>query len=259
MVPAGIEWPASSISSWHHAQQDDQRRVQPQRLLEHRLQARDRPQRLEGDLRAVGVDVVELGDHVLERLGVAEQLDQRPRGGAGGRVVPGEHHRDEDAGDVVGAHVDRDEHVEQVPLLARDLAALLALVDDPLHERRRAARGPRRGCGTTRCPCRGRRTRARRCPSRGRGSGARTTRRAPRGTACRSGSCWSCRWSARRTSRAGRSHPRRPTGRPCGGSRPRWWPRGRASCRRAAPGSSASAGVPRGWRRRPRPCRRSGS
>ena len=45
-----------------------------------------------------------------------------------------EHHRDEDAGDVVGGHVDRDEHVEQVTLLACDRAPRLPLVDDRLHE-----------------------------------------------------------------------------------------------------------------------------
>ena len=93
-----------------------------------------------------------------------------------------------------------------------DLAPRHPLVDDPLHQRRPAARGPRRGCGTTRCRRTGRRTRSRRCRARARGSAGRTTRRAPRGTACRSGSCSSCRWSARRTSRAGRSPPRPPTG-----------------------------------------------
>ena len=51
----------------HHAHQDDQRWVQPQRLLERRLQDGDRAQRLEGHLGCVavgigGIERVELGD-----------------------------------------------------------------------------------------------------------------------------------------------------------------------------------------------------
>jgi hypothetical protein len=37
--------------------------------------------------------------------------------------MAGEHHRDEDAGDQVGGVVDRDQHVQEVALLARDRAA----------------------------------------------------------------------------------------------------------------------------------------
>ncbi len=48
--------------------------------------------------------------------------------------MPREHHRDEDPGDVVGAHVDRDQHVEQVAVIASDSAPHLPLVDDRLDE-----------------------------------------------------------------------------------------------------------------------------
>src|SRR3954469_1148994 len=65
---------------------------------------------------------------------MAHQLDQCPRRRARRGVVAREHHRDEDPGYVVGAHLDGDEHVEQVAVPAGDLAAPLALVDDPLDQ-----------------------------------------------------------------------------------------------------------------------------
>ena len=107
-------------------------------------------------------------------LGVAQQLDQRPGRRARGGVVPGEHHRDEDAGDVVGGHVDRDQHVEQVAVLAGDLAARDPPVDDPLHQLDQLLARGVADAEATRCRRTGRRTPARRCRARGRGSGARS-------------------------------------------------------------------------------------
>ena len=59
--------------------QNDQRRVQPQGLLDHVVQLRNLAQRMETHLLAVGVQFLELGEHLGVGLGVADQLDQRPR------------------------------------------------------------------------------------------------------------------------------------------------------------------------------------
>ena len=120
-----------------HAQQQDQRRVQPQRLLDRRLQNGDLAQRLEGHLASVHVELVQLGDDAVHDVGVAQQLDERPRRGAGRSVVPGEHHRDEHAGDLVGREarlagvvLQHHQHVEHVPLpLLRGTGSKAAIHD----------------------------------------------------------------------------------------------------------------------------------
>ena len=54
------------------AHQHEQRRVQPQRLLDRVLGERDVAQRLEGDLPAAVEHAIELGDHALEVVGVPQ-------------------------------------------------------------------------------------------------------------------------------------------------------------------------------------------
>ena len=124
-----------------HPHQDDQRRVQPQRLLDNVLQQRNLAQRMKTHLLTVGVEIVEFAGHLGMDLRVAHQFDQRPGRGAGAGVVAGEHQRDEHAGDFVGGEPeiavvagDRHQHVEHVAL-----ALVLRRVGDPavhdlLHE-----------------------------------------------------------------------------------------------------------------------------
>ena len=60
-LPAAMRNSADVEVLLGHPQQQDERRVQAQRLLDGRLEVRDLAQGLEADLRAVGVELVELG------------------------------------------------------------------------------------------------------------------------------------------------------------------------------------------------------
>ena len=107
-----------------HPQHQDERGVQAQGLFDGRLQSGHVPQRLVAHLLAVGVELVELGPHRGQLVGMAQQLDERPRRGARGGVVPGEHHRDEHARDHVGGEArravllaDRHQDVEEVAVV----------------------------------------------------------------------------------------------------------------------------------------------
>ena len=90
--------------------------------------------------------------------------------------MPGEHHRDEHAGDDVGAEVrrpvlvlDRHEDVEEVAVLLLGRRLVGAAVHDPLHQLDQPDAGRVAARGSSRCRRRGRRRRGRRCPARGRG------------------------------------------------------------------------------------------
>lgn len=104
-----------------HSHEDDQRRVQAQRLFQHVFQLRNLAQRMETHRSAVAVQLVEFVDHGRVGVAMAHQLDQRPRSRTRAGVMAGEHHRDEHAGDLVGREpgsaglsLDGDEHVEHV-------------------------------------------------------------------------------------------------------------------------------------------------
>ena len=112
------------------AHQDDQRRVQSQRLLDAGLELRDLAQRLVAHLAPVGVERVDLPAHPLHRARVAQQLDQRPGRRARRGVVAREHHRDEHPGDLVDrvarravGVADPEQHVEELALDVRALRA----------------------------------------------------------------------------------------------------------------------------------------
>ncbi len=85
-----------------HPEQQDQRRVEAQGLLDRRLQVGHLAQGLVADLGPAGVQLVQLAVDGRQLVGVGQQLDQRPGRRARGGVVAGEHHRDEHAGDLVG-------------------------------------------------------------------------------------------------------------------------------------------------------------
>ena len=179
------------------ARQPDQRRVQAQRLLHRVLELRDLAQRLVADLAAVGVDAVELLAHALHELRRAQQLDQRPGGGAGAGVVPGEHGRDQDAGDDGGrvaerlAVLQREQDAEQV---ARRLRHRLALADharDQLDQALARAVAHAEGLDVHAASSG---SRSRRCRPRARSTCARTRGSATRGRDGRSASRSRCRW-----------------------------------------------------------------
>ena len=120
----------------HLAHQDDERRVEAQRLLQRALEQRDLAQRLVADVAPVGEQLVELGGHLAVPLRVLEQVDHRPGGRHRRGVVPGEHHRDEHAGDLVVAEAalpflvaEAVEHLEEVGALG---AAAFAFGEDAL-------------------------------------------------------------------------------------------------------------------------------
>ena len=99
--------------------------MEPQRLLDGGLRSRHLAQRLVGRRAAIGVQLVQFFDHRCHRLGVAEQLDERPRQRRRRGVMPGEHHRDEHARHVVGTEhqravlvAERQQHVDEVAIVA---------------------------------------------------------------------------------------------------------------------------------------------
>ena len=119
--------------------------MQPECLLDRRLEHGDLAQRLVAHVGPAGVELVELLHHRVHRAGIAQQFDERPRRGARCGVVPGEHHRDEHAGDLVGGErgvavfvAHRQQHVDEVHVVLvgcrlREPLGLDAL--DPLHQR----------------------------------------------------------------------------------------------------------------------------
>ncbi|SKY17078.1 Uncharacterised protein [Mycobacteroides abscessus subsp. abscessus] len=88
--------------------------------------------------RCVAVDLVEFVVDALHVVGVAQQFDQGPCGGALCGVVTREHHRNKHPGDGVGVEAHLDEHVHEVAiilvLIGAVIAARNALVHDALDE-----------------------------------------------------------------------------------------------------------------------------
>jgi hypothetical protein len=119
------------------AHEHDQRRVQPQHLLQHGLEHRDLAQRVEGHLAIVAIDVVELVAHLLQQRRLLEQLQQHPGCGARAGVVAREEGADQHARDLVvvelaavlvgGLH-------QALEHVARLLGLLPALRDDLAHQ-----------------------------------------------------------------------------------------------------------------------------
>ena len=118
-----------------HPEQQDERRVQAQGLLDGRLEVGHLPEGLVADLGAVGVELDELAVHRGQLVGMAEQLDEGPGRGARRGVVAGEHHGDEHAGHLVGQEArravlvaDGHEDVEQVALVVVGRGSLRPVV-----------------------------------------------------------------------------------------------------------------------------------
>ena len=116
--------------------------MQAQCLLDHVVQLRNLAQRMETHLLAVGVEFVEFLDHLGVDVGVPHQLDQRPRRRARAGVVPGEHQRDEHSGDLVGREprvavlvLDRHQHIEHVAVALVGGRVGDSPVHDLLHQR----------------------------------------------------------------------------------------------------------------------------
>ena len=172
-------------------QQEDERRVQAQRLLDGRLEPRDLAQGLVGDLAAArrrarrsrpppsaitsGLRSSSMSVHaaVPEVVWCPANIIEMNMPVMMSAL---------NCSDAVVV-LDRHEHVDQVAVVLlrrRPSARRVAMI--ACDAARPARPGPRRDGGSSRCRRRGRRRRWRRCPARGRGRAGRRGRRAPRGS-----------------------------------------------------------------------------